>query len=720
LKYQAENKKCKTLKSLAMQKLILLFITWSLFITPVSSMTSNIHEDIVIRRTEYGVPHIKASSLHDVALGLAWCEVEDYGEKVVSALLAARGDAALVEGYEAIESDFIRQQGYQRTIETYFLLDQDTRDMYEGFAAGVNLYLKTFPDEFPRYSSFSFTGYDVAAATVRITTYGSAWRFLNQLMEQKAREDSVMALSEDGSNAWAFAPERTKSGNAILLRNPHLSWDAGYYEAHLTVDGKLNFYGDFRIGGLFAIIGGFNDHLGWSTTNNYPDLNEIYAFDIDPDKPDHYLFDETSVPIQRKSITAEFKNGEGISLETREFLTTPLGPVIHRSDGKIYIIRQAGDGEYRRGQQFVQMMMSKNMEEWKDAMRMQAISSSNYTYADDQGNIYYVWNAAIPDLPHVSGGDTNSISVSGSSQVWTKVIPFDKLPQLLNPKGGYLHNENDPFHFTNLNEIIPPENYPDYFPEPRLRQRSQHSLQLIHNDQKFSLEDVVELKHSMKMIVAEQVKDDLLRIARNSESGDEIKDAIEQLEKWDNSVASDSKGGVLFECWFREYVNEVGQAELFAKPWSYNDPMNTPKGISDTAKALSALIKAVALTKEKYGTLDLTWGEVHRLRHGDLDLPVGGGPSGLGCFRVLGFREADDGKQEIQRGDGWVFAVEFSNPPRAYSILAYGQSAKEESPHHTDQAELFANNKMKKVAFTEKEIRKSMIREYRPGEVQIP
>jgi len=703
-----------------MHKLISLFITWSLFIMPVSSKIPNSYEDILIRRTEYGVPHIKASSLHDVTFGLAWCELEDYGERVVYALLAARGDAALVDGYEAIDADFIRQQGYQRTQETYFLPDQDTRDMYEGFAAGVNLYLKTFPDEFPRYSLFTFTGYDVAAATVRITTYGSANRFLNHLKEQKAREDSVMALQEDGSNAWAFAPERTKSGNAILLRNPHLSWAAGYYEAHLTVDGKLNFYGDFRIGGLFAIIGGFNDHLGWSTTNNYPDLNEIYAFDIDPDKPDHYLFDETSVPLQRELITAEFKNGEGISLETREFLITPLGPVIHRSDGKIYIIKQAGDGEYRRGQQFVRMMMSNDLEEWKKAMQMQAITSSNYTYADDHGNIYYVWNAAIPELPHTSGGDTNSVSVSGSSQVWTKVIPFDNLPQLLNPKGGYLHNENDPFHFTNLNEILPPENYPEYFPEPRLRQRSQHSLQLIHNDKKFSLEDIVEMKHSMKMVVAEQVKDDLLKVARYSGSGEEMKGAIEQLENWDNTVASDSKGGVLFENWFIEYVNEMGQAELFAIPWSIHDPMNTPEGLSDTAKAFSALKKAIAITKEKYGTLDLTWGEIHRLRHGDLDLPVGGGPSGLGCFRVLGFSEGDDGKQQIRRGDGWVLAVEFSNPPKAYSILAYGQSAKEESPHHTDQAELFANNKMKKVAFTEKEIRKSLIREYSPGEIVNP
>jgi hypothetical protein len=63
---------------------------------------------------------------------------------------------------------------------------------------------------------------------------------------------------DDGSNAWAFAPSRTKSGRAILMRNPHLQWSAGYYEAHMTVPGVMDFYGDFRIGGPFAVIGGFN------------------------------------------------------------------------------------------------------------------------------------------------------------------------------------------------------------------------------------------------------------------------------------------------------------------------------------------------------------------------------------------------------------------------------------------------------------------------------
>ena len=50
----------------------------------------------------------------------------------------------------------------------------------------------------------------------------------------------------------------------------------------MTVPGVVDFYGDFRIGGPFGVIGGFNKDLGWSTTNNAPDLDEIYALDVDP------------------------------------------------------------------------------------------------------------------------------------------------------------------------------------------------------------------------------------------------------------------------------------------------------------------------------------------------------------------------------------------------------------------------------------------------------
>ncbi|MEZ5041784.1 MAG: penicillin acylase family protein [Saprospiraceae bacterium] len=691
-------------------------IVWLLASTFLGAQdAAQIAEQVQIRRTQYGVPHILAPSLRGAAFGLAYCELEDYGERVIRPLVAARGELALLEGYEAIGSDMINQQGYERAAATYHLLDTETREMMEGFAQGINFYLKKYPDIFPQYKSWQFTGYDIAALTTGVVTATDGRRFVARLKREKAVRDSLLKLNEEGSNAWAFAPSRTKSGHAILVRNPHLAWSAGYYEAHLTVPGVLNFYGDFRIGGVFAIIGGFNQYLGWSTTNNNPDLNEVYALKADPNKPDHYLIDGLSFPLQRKMVRAAFKHGEAQGLETQEFLFTPYGPVIHREEGNIYVLKQAGDGEYRRGQQFTRMLLAQNLEEWKAAMRMQAITSSNYTYADADGNIFYVWNAATPDLPLPSGGDSSAVAVAYSSQIWRKLVPFDSLPQLHNPKGGYLHNENDPFHFTNLHEILPPEQFPAHFPQPRLRQRSQLSLLLIDNEDQLSLEEVVERKHDMRMLLADQVKNDLIKAVRAAQPKKDIRQAIDHLAAWDNRVAADSRGGVLFESWFVHYSDMMGAKELYATPWSYDDPMATPRGLADLSTAAAAFEEAVAAVQQKYGTWDLAWGAVHRLRLGELDLPVGGGPGGLGCFRVLWFSEDGDGKQRIRGGDGWQLAVEFSDPPKAYSILAYGQSNNEKSPHHTDQAELFVQNKMKRVAYTEADIQATLLKAYRPG-----
>ena len=60
---------------------------------------------------------------------------------------------------------------------------------------------------------------------------------------------------------------------------------------------------------------------------------------------------------------------------------------------------------------------------------------------------------------------------------------------------------------------------------------------------------------------------------------------------------------------------------------------------------------------------------------------------------------------------------EFGDVPRAYSVLAYGESAREDSPHHSDQAEMFARGELKRVAFSERDIEAQTIRRYRPGAI---
>jgi acyl-homoserine-lactone acylase len=53
-----------------------------------------------------------------------------------------------------------------------------------------------------------------------------------------------------------------------------------------------------------------------------------------------------------------------------------------------------------------------------------------------------------------------------------------------NPRGGYIHNENDSPHFANVREPIRRSNaYPNIEP-PMLRLRSQHSIQLIDTNRR--------------------------------------------------------------------------------------------------------------------------------------------------------------------------------------------------------------------------------------------
>ena len=202
-------------------------------------------------------------------------------------------------------------------------------------------------------------------------------------------------------------------------------------------------------------------------------------------------------------------------------------------------------------------MRARSLAEWKDAMRMRARVTSNFTYADRAGNIFYVWNGSVPALPQPSGGDTVAVPARRTADVWTRYVPFDSLPQLLNPPGGYVHNENDSPYFTNLRRILDWTRYPAYFPEPSLRLRSQLAIALIDNKRKLSLEDVMALKHSYRMLLADRVKDDLVAAVRATSPAPKVAEAIAMLAAWDNTAAPASRGGVLFEIWWRRYTEGV-------------------------------------------------------------------------------------------------------------------------------------------------------------------
>jgi len=128
---------------------------------------------------------------------------------------------------------------------------------------------------------------------------------------------------------------------------------------------------------------------------------------------------------------------------------------------------------------------------------------------------------------------------------------------------------------------LDPAQFPPYFPSPSLRLRSQLAINLIDNDRKMSLEDVVKLKHSYRMLLADRVRDDLVAAVRATSPQGDVARAIDLIAAWDKTVSPESRGGTLFETWWRRYLGRGPGApdSAYAQPWSAAAPTSTPRGL---------------------------------------------------------------------------------------------------------------------------------------------
>jgi acyl-homoserine-lactone acylase len=351
---------------------------------------------------------------------------------------------------------------------------------------------------------------------------------------------------------------------------------------------------------------------------------------------------------------------------------------------------------------------------------------SNYTYADADGNILYLWNSRIPK--RVQDGTSYDLDVPGATRkyVWKELHPTRDLPQMLNPPGGYIQNANNPPWYVSVRQPLDPERYPPYFERGELGLRPQLALDMLEAHGKFSVEDLKRLKYDTRLLLAERVKPDVLQaIAAQPAPSEELIEARRVLEAWDCRASADSRGAVLFQRFWDAYHAEVRQP--FAEPWDPKRPAQTPRGIADARAALKHLAEAVTWARATHGAADVAWGEVNRYRFGDIDLPGEGASSALGAYRVQVFDVPEDrssrvhvagwgpaDRQLVGGSDAWVLLVHFTRPVQAFSVTAYGQTTDRSSPHSRDQIRIFAARDLRPVWFTDAAVAAHTEREYRP------
>ncbi|RUT04330.1 7-beta-(4-carbaxybutanamido)cephalosporanic acid acylase [Dulcicalothrix desertica PCC 7102] len=643
----------------------------------------------------YGVPHIYGKDVRNAFYAFGWSQMQSHGNLLLRLYGQARGRGAEYWGEEYLESDkWTLTMGVpSRARSWYEAQNPSFRSYLDGFAEGINAYVKENPNLIDDSVEvvLPVKGEDILAHLQRVLHF----TFM-------VNPEQVLGISKQkskaGSNGWSIAPKRTASGNAMLLANPHLPWSDLFlwYEAQITAPG-INTYGASLVG-IPVLNIAFNDNLGWTHTVNTHDGWDAYELKL---SGDGYIFDGKVRPFETKTTQLKVKQKNGtLRSEPLEIKSSVHGPIVTQKDGKPIALRVVGLNRPGTLEQWWDMGRARNFSQFQEVLRRLQLPMFTVMYADREGHIMHLFNGQVPvhsqgDFKYWQGiipGDT-------SKTLWTKIHPYQDLPRVIDPPSGWLQNANDPPWTTTFPLAIKADDYPLYMAPRSMDFRAQRSARMLDEDKKISFDEMISYKHSTRMELADRILDDLIPAARKY--GNEVaKRAATVLETWDRQANVDSKGAVLFANW----AVELDFDKAFSKPWIERLPRITPDGLANSKGAVALLETAAAKVEKTYGKLDVAWGDVFRLKHGNVDLPGNGGDGDLGIFRVIDFAPDSEGKFKPVAGDSYVAAIEFSKPVKAMALTGYGNATQPGSPHATQQLPMMQEKKLRPVWRTRKEI----------------
>ena len=687
--------------------------TCTLILFLFSSLEAQVNpEKITIARDEYGVPHIFAEKDHEVAYGLAWATAEDDFNTVQEQMLAARGKLGLVNGKAGATLDIVFQL-VQTQATADKLYDSDVsphfKKILEGYAAGLNAYAEAHPKEVLLKNIFPVNAKDVIQGYIFGTTFiTSARGDLEKILSGKIANYEKIP-SPEGSNAFAVSRSRTKDGKTYLAVNSHQPLEGLYswYEIHVQSEEGWNFLGGTFPGGVSPFVG-TNENLGWAMTVNYPDLSDVYKLKMHPTEPLLYIMDGKWEKLEELSAKTKVKLLGFLKIGVKRKVYKSKYGITFDTDDGFYALRFVGNKGVKSAEQYYQMTKANNYEEFRKALDIQGLISTNIVYADRKDNIYYISNGKFPirkrgfDWKYVMAGNT-------SENLWDEVYyPVDSLAQVMNPSSGYVYNcNNSPFLSTDPANNPDPKSIPEtmgYQPKNIHTNRSFRLFEQLDEMEKIDYDDFKRIKYDLHygkpavFFAGYQIE----KVFNLDETAyPEIADQIKLLKGWDRNMTKESVEGGLFLV-FSHYMS---------KAFTAKDTIEI--GVKVEEKLIvEAMREAKKHLLKYFGKTEIPLGQLQRHQRGEVDLPLNGGPDILAA--AYGEKQKD-GRFRVNAGDSYIQLNRYSDTGvEIESVNAYGASAKPESPHYTDQMQLYADQKLKKMTLDKETILKAAKRVYHP------
>ena len=644
---------------------------------------------------KFGVAHVYARNPEGLFFGYGYAQMQSHGNLILKLYGESRGKAAEYWGEKNLDLDrWVQINGVpERGLAWYNQQTPEFRGYLDAFAAGMNEYARRHPEtlDADRKRVLPITGADPLIHVHRIVhfSYLTSMARVTSTATGKPLPDGGLA-----SNAWAVAPAKSASGKTMMIMNPHLPWRDWftYYEIHLNAPG-MNLYGASQIG--FPVLRFvFTDYLGFTQTVNSIDANDLYRLTL---QGGGYLFDGKVRQFSTEEKILKVRQQDGTLREEKlQIRKSVHGPVVWDKDGMVLAQRTAGLDRPFLLEQYWKMAIAHNFAEYQTQLKRLEVPTFNITYGDRDGHVMYMFNGTLPKR---SKGDhefwDGIVPGDTSETMWTGIHSYEELPKVIDPPTGWVQNTNDPPWTGTFPLVLDPAKFPAYTSDRRYSFRTMRSIRMLSEAQKISYDDLIRLKHSTRLELADRIVDDLVAAAEQHGS-ETAKRAAAVLKNWDRQAENSSRGTLLFQAFARKFMGpQLDVRQNFAVPFDLNHLLTTPRGLKDPAAAAAMLAQAADEVEKLYGSLDPAWGDFRRLRRGSVDLPANGASGGLGAFRVLTFGPANDLKPAAVFGDTFIACVEFSNPPHAQVLVSYGNSSQPGTTHSDDQLPLLSRKQLR-------------------------
>jgi acyl-homoserine-lactone acylase len=330
--------------------------------------------------------------------------------------------------------------------EKWNTLSPDFIKLVQGYVAGLNAYAKAHPREVKYKKSFPFSEKDYLTAVMfSIAIFCGVDNVLPQILGEKV--PTIPGFASKGSNAFAFHPSKTTTGEAFLAINAHqpLEGPTAFYEAHLQSDEGWNMLGGL-LPGSCVILHGSNENLGWAHTVNYPDKIDVYQLQMNPDNNNQYKFDNEWVDLEVQKAKLKVK-GIPVTIK-RNIYWSKHGATIKTKKG-VFAIRLPAMMDIRAMEEWYRMNRAKNFTEFYQALSMISLPMFNIVYADRFDTIFYISNAKLPQRNSNSQYDWSStLPGNTSATLWTTFKPIKLLPQYANRLRLFIQHKSFSFLAT--------------------------------------------------------------------------------------------------------------------------------------------------------------------------------------------------------------------------------------------------------------------------------